>query len=173
MTSGNDAVSTEGLTALFRRELRLDAPRARSIARISAGTAFAVAVSMVFQIPLVPYVAYVIFLLSQEDTASTLMSAIAGLVAATLAVALSVLFYVFDASEPALRIPLLALGMFLGTFLSRTSTLGPIAFLAGFVLMLSQHSSTTRRAPSPSPISSCGFGWLSPRRYSQSSPSIF
>lgn len=138
MTSGSESTSPEGLSALLRRELQLDAPRVRSIARIAAGTAIAVALAMVFQIPLPPYVAYLIFLLSMEDTASTLMTAVAGLVAATLAVALSVLLYVFDASEPALRIPLLALSAFLGTFLSRTSTLGPVAFLAGFVLMLSQ-----------------------------------
>lgn len=138
MTSLSDGVPAAGLSALLRRELRLDAPRVRSIARIATGTAIAVAAAMVFQIPLPPYVAYLIFLLSMEDTASTLMFAVAGLVAATLAVALSVLFYVFDASEPALRIPLLALSTFLGTFLSRTSTLGPVAFLAGFVLMLSQ-----------------------------------
>ena len=138
MTSVSMGVPTGGLSLLLRRELQLDAPRVRSIARIATGTAIAVTLAMVFQIPLPPYVAYLIFLLSMEDTASTLMSAVAGLVAVTLAVALSVLFYVFDASEPALRVPMLALSTFLGTFLSRTSTLGPVAFLAGFVLMLSQ-----------------------------------
>ena len=138
MTSVGANASEEGLPALLRRELQLDAPRVRTVVRIAAGTAIAVAITMVFQIPLPPYVAYLIFLLSMEDTASTLMFAVAGMVAATLAVALSVLFYVFDASEPALRIPLLALSTFLGTFLSRTSTLGPVAFLAGYVLMLSQ-----------------------------------
>ena len=138
MISASEGASTSGLSALLRRELQLDAPRVRSVARIAAGTAIATTLAMVFQIPLPPYVVYLIFLLSLEDTASTLMSAIAGLVAATLAVALSVLFYVFDASEPALRIPLLAVSTFLGTFLSRTSTLGPVAFLAGYVLMLSQ-----------------------------------
>jgi multidrug resistance protein MdtO len=138
MTSVSAGAFSEGLSALLRRELQLDATRMRSIARIAAGTAIAVTLAMVFQIPLPPYVAYLIFLLSMEDTATTLMTAVAGLVAATLAVALSILFYVFDASEPALRIPLLALSTFLGTFLSRTSTLGPVAFLAGFVLMLSQ-----------------------------------
>jgi multidrug resistance protein MdtO len=138
MISASDSTSSEGLTALLRRELRLDARRVRAIARIASGTAIAVAVAMVFQIPLPSYVAYLIFLLSQEDTASTLISSVGGLVAATLAIALSLLFYVFDASEPALRIPLLALSTFLGSYLSRTSTLGPIAFLSGFVLVVSQ-----------------------------------
>ena len=138
MTSVSDSASSEGLSGLLRRELRLDPLRMRSVARIAAGTAIAVAVAMVFQIPLPAYVAYLIFLLSQEDTASTLISAIGGLVAVTLAIALSLLFYVFDASEPALRIPLLALSTFLGMFLSRASALGPIAFLSGFVLVLSQ-----------------------------------
>jgi multidrug resistance protein MdtO len=138
MTPTSESASTEGLQALLRRELKLDALRIRSVARIAAGTAIAVAVAMVFQIPLPAYVAYLIFLLSQEDTASTIISSVGGLVAATLAIALSLLFYVFDASEPALRIPLLGLSTFLGSFLSRTSTLGPIAFLSGFVLVLSQ-----------------------------------
>jgi multidrug resistance protein MdtO len=138
MTSVSDSASPQGLSALLRRELHLDASRVRSIARIAAGTAIAVTVAMVFQIPLPSYVAYLIFLLSQEDIASTLVTAVGGLVSVTLAVALSLLFYVFDASEPALRIPLLLLSTFLGTFLARTSTLGPIAFLSGFILVLSQ-----------------------------------
>jgi multidrug resistance protein MdtO len=138
MSSVGGSASSERLPTLLRRELQLNALRVRSIARIAAGTAIAVTIAMVFQIPLPPYVAYLIFLLSQEDTASTIVSAIGGLVAVTLAIALSLLFYVFDASEPALRIPLLVLSTFLGSFLSRTSTLGPIAFLAGFVLVLSQ-----------------------------------
>jgi multidrug resistance protein MdtO len=138
MTSVSDIASSEGFPGLLRRELKLDALRVRSVVRIATGTAIAVAVAMVFQIPLPAYVGYLIFLLSQEDTASTLISSIGGLVAATLAVALSLLFYVFDASEPALRIPLLTLSTFLGSYLSRTSSLGPIAFLSGFVLVLSQ-----------------------------------
>ena len=138
MTSVSDIASSEGFPGLLRRELKLDALRVRSVVRIATGTAIAVAVAMVFQIPLPAYVGYLIFLLSQEDTASTLISSIGGLVAATLAVALSLLFYVFDASEPALRIPLLTLSTFLGSYLSRTGSLGPIAFLSGFVLVLSQ-----------------------------------
>ena len=127
-----------GLTGVLQRELTLTDTRIRTMARITVCTAIVVALAMAFQIPLPAYVAYLVFLLSQEDAASTLVSSIGGLVAVTVAVAVSVLFYVFDASEPALRIPLLAFSTLAGTFIARTSPLGPIAFLAGFVLVLSQ-----------------------------------
>ncbi|GGA42201.1 FUSC family protein [Dyella nitratireducens] len=127
-----------GLTGVLQRELALTDTRIRTMARITGCTAFVVAIAMVFQIPLPAYVAYLVFLLSHEDAASTLVSSVGGLVAVTLAVASSLLFYVFDAAEPALRIPLLAVSTLAGTFLARTSRLGPIIFLAGFILVLSQ-----------------------------------
>lgn len=127
-----------GLTGLLQRELALTDTRLRTMARITVCTTIVVAVAMVFQIPLPAYIAYLVFLVSHEDAASTLVSSIGGLLAVTLAVAASLLFYVFDASEPALRIPLLAFSTLAGNFLARTSSLGPIAFLAGFVLVLSQ-----------------------------------
>ncbi|RDS84240.1 FUSC family protein [Dyella psychrodurans] len=127
-----------GLTGLLQRELALNDTRVRTIIRISGCTALVVAIAMLFQIPLPAYMAYLVFLVSQEDAASTLITAVGGFVAATLAVAVSLLLYVFDASEPALRLPLLAISTLAGTFLARTSKLGPIAFLAGFILVLSQ-----------------------------------
>ena len=93
---------------------------------------------MVFQIPLPAYMAYMVFLVSHEQRVGTLITAVAGAVAATLAVALSLLFYTLDASEPALRLALMAASTFVAFFLARISTIGPIAFLAGFVLVLTQ-----------------------------------
>ncbi|MET3650565.1 FUSC family protein [Dyella japonica] len=125
-------------TSLWRRELALTPARGRAIARIAAASALMVAVAMTFQIPLPAYAAYLVFVASQEDVASTLITSIGGIVAASLAIGLSILLYVFDASEPALRLPLLALSAFAGSFFARTSALGPIAFLAGYVLVLTQ-----------------------------------
>lgn len=122
----------------LRNELMLDVARRQTMARIVIGTPLMVAIAMTFQIPLPAYSAYLVFLVCQEDAASTLMTAIGGIAAITLAVALSLLLYVFNAAEPALRIPLLALCTFLGTFLARTSVLGPVAFLAGYILVLTQ-----------------------------------
>jgi len=131
---------TEGPTflAFLRRELAPREGRMRAVWRITACSVVIVALGMVFQIPILGYLAYMVFLVSREESAATLMTAIAGMIAATLAVALSLLFYVVDAGEPGLRLPLLALSTFIAMFFARTSTLGPIAFLAGFVLVMSQ-----------------------------------
>ena len=108
------------------------------MARIAVSCAFTVVVAMVFKIPLPAYMAYIVLLLSRDEYIGTLISAAGGAIAATIGVVLSLLFFMVDASEPALRIPLMAVSTFVGMFLARASALGPIAFLAGFVLVVSQ-----------------------------------
>ncbi|WP_074545584.1 FUSC family protein [Dyella sp. AtDHG13] len=130
--------ATDQISSFVGRELALTPERRRSIARISLGCAVMVAVTMTFKVPLPAYAAYLVFIASQEDAASTLKTSLGGVVAATIAVAISLLFYIFDAGEPALRIPLLALSTFAGAFFTRTSSLGPIAFLSGYILVLTQ-----------------------------------
>jgi multidrug resistance protein MdtO len=126
------------LYVIVREELAPRPGRGAAVARIALCCAVTVAVGMVFQIPLPAYMAYIVFLVSREEAVGTLITAIGGAVAATLAVAFSLLLYTLDAAEPALRLPLMAASTFLGMFLVRTSTLGPIAFLASFVLVLTQ-----------------------------------
>jgi multidrug resistance protein MdtO len=124
--------------AWLREELRSTPGRGAEVGRITLNCTITIVVAMVFQIPLPAYMAYIVFLASHEQRVGTLITAVAGTVAATLAVAVSLLFFTIDASEPALRLALMALGTFVGCFLARTSTIGPIAFLAGFVLVMSQ-----------------------------------
>jgi multidrug resistance protein MdtO len=126
------------LVTWLGNELRWKPGRSAAVARIALNCTIVVVVGMIFQIPLPAYMAYMVFLCSREQRVGTLLTAIAGAVAATLALALSLLFYTLDASEPALRLALMAVSTFVGFFLARTSTIGPIAFLAGFVLVVTQ-----------------------------------
>src|SRR5207302_6429150 len=126
------------LMAWLRDELRPTPGRGAAVARIAFNTTITVVVAMVFQIPLPAYMAYIVFLVSQKQRVATLITAVAGAVAATFAIALSLLFYTLDAAEPALRLALMAASTFVAFFFVRTSTIGPIAFLAGFVLVLTQ-----------------------------------
>ncbi|HLZ65552.1 MAG TPA: FUSC family protein [Aliidongia sp.] len=127
-----------GLLAFLGAELAPRPGRVAAVTRIAANCTVVVAIAMLYQIPLPAYMAYAVFLVSREEAASTLLTGVVALLAFTIAVGLSLLFFTLDASEPALRLPLMAVATFVGMFLVRTMALGPVAFLASFVLVLSQ-----------------------------------
>ncbi len=135
-----DAVVGRGsqLVEFLRAELAPRPGRFATVARITVCCTIVVVIWMIFQIPLPAYPAYIVFLLSRGEASGTLMVAVGGTVAATLAVAFSLLLYTLDAGEPALRIPLMATSTFLGMYLMRAISIGQIAFLAGFVLVITQ-----------------------------------
>jgi multidrug resistance protein MdtO len=124
--------------SFLREELAPRPGRAAAAVRVATSCAIVTGIGMLYQIPLTAMMVYVVFLISQEDAAGTLVTGLVAGLAATLAVALSLVLYALDASEPALRLPLMAMSTFLGMFLARTLVVGPAAFLAAYVLVLSQ-----------------------------------
>jgi multidrug resistance protein MdtO len=135
---GFEAGPQPGVMSFFREELSLRPGRAAAIARIAGCCTLIVVIWMVFRIPEPAYAAYVVFLISGADAGATLIAGVAALIAVTLAIGLSIFLYTFDAAEPALRLPLMAISIWLGMFLSRTIAIGPIAFLLGFLLVITQ-----------------------------------
>jgi multidrug resistance protein MdtO len=109
-----------------------------AVARIASGATITVVIAMVFQIPEPTYMAYIGFLISKEEKSATVTTSLGGLAAATLAVLLVLGLELIDTSEPALRLPLMAMATFVAMFTARTFALGPISFLAGFVIVLLQ-----------------------------------
>ncbi len=109
-----------------------------AVARIATGSAITVVIAMIFQIPQPTYMAYIVFLISKDETNATITSALGGLAAVTLAILLVLGLELIDTAEPALRLPLMAMATFAAMFTTRTFALGPITFLAGFVVVLLQ-----------------------------------
>jgi multidrug resistance protein MdtO len=109
-----------------------------AVARIATGAVLAVIIAMVFQIPQPTYIAYIGFLLSKDEKNATVTAALGGLAAATLAVVLVLGLELIDTAEPALRLPLMAMATFTAMYTARTFALGPVSFLAGFVIVLLQ-----------------------------------
>jgi len=124
--------------AFLREELAPRPGRLAAVARISTCCVIVVATGMLYQIPEPAYSAYIVFFLGRGDTAVTVRTGIGATIAITLATMLSLFFYSLDAGEPALRLPVMAASCFLGMFLLRTMAIGPIAFLAGFLLVVTQ-----------------------------------
>ncbi len=121
--------------------------RVLAVVHIATACAITVAIAMVFRIPEPTYMAYIVFLVSKDEKAATVTTAVGGQVAVTLAVILNLGLMLIDLSEPALRLPLMALATFVAMYTARTFVLGPITYLAGFVIVLLQ--SAVDSIPSP------------------------
>jgi multidrug resistance protein MdtO len=93
---------------------------------------------MIFQIPMAETTTYLVFIVARDDTVSTAFVGFGAVVGATIGVAFTLFFYTFDAGEPALRLPLIAFSTALGMYASRAGKLGPLAFLGGYILAMSQ-----------------------------------
>src|SRR5271170_5125517 len=130
--------SRRPLLDLLAVELAPREGRWAAVARIATGSAITVAIAMVFQIPQPTYMAYIVFLLSKDEKIATITTALGGFAAATLGVLVVLGLELIDTAEPAIRLPLMAMATFAAMFTARTFALGPVSFLAGFVIVLLQ-----------------------------------
>src|SRR5271170_3021485 len=122
------------LVALLRRELRPTPGRLGDSVRVVVVVLVAVAILETFRIPEIAVSAYIVLFLSGREAASTVRTALAAGIAVVLAIFMTIGVFMLSLSEPALRIPLIAVMTFGAMFLSRAATLGPVFFVAGFII---------------------------------------
>jgi multidrug resistance protein MdtO len=133
--------------AFLAQELAPREGRGLAVARIAAGCTITVTIAMVFRIPLAAYMAYMVFLASKDDIAGTAQMTVAASLAITLGVIFSLGLAQISLGDPAIRLPAMALTTFLAMFSARTFALGPISFLAGFIVVTMQ--SVVDQMPNP------------------------
>jgi multidrug resistance protein MdtO len=138
LTESKSGRARRPLFELLAVELAPRHGRWAAVTRIATGSAITVAIAMTFQIPQPTYMAYIVFLISRDEKNATVTSGLGALVAATLAILLTLGLELIDTAEPALRLPLMAMATFAAMFTVRTFALGPISYLAGFVIVLLQ-----------------------------------
>ena len=146
-THNRGVESRTPLLAFLAQELAPREGRGLAVARIAAGCTITVAIAMLFRIPLAAYMAYIVFLASKDDIAGTARMAVAASLAITLAVTFSLGLAQISLGDPAIRLPAMALTTFLAMFSARTFALGPISFLAGFIVVTMQ--SVVDQVPNP------------------------
>jgi multidrug resistance protein MdtO len=131
--------------------------RTLAVVQIATACAITVAVAMLFQIPEPTYMAYIVFLVSKDEKAATITTAVGGQLAVTLAILLTLGLMLVDLSEPALRLPAMALATFVAMYTARTFVLGPVTYLAGFVIVMLQ--SVVDDVPNPEALTRISL-WL-------------
>ena len=97
------------------------------------GTVLCVIISMALQVPSLDLSAYMVFFLSQKTKQLTILTGLLGLIGATIGIGEAILLYKFTYGHPELRIPGMAITLFLGMYVSRIFVLGPLGFLIGFI----------------------------------------
>src|SRR4051812_41273246 len=131
----------------LKRELAPTSARKIRTAIIVAGAALCVIISMTLQVPQLATSAYMVFFISKESKLLTTITGVGGIIILTIGIAGTLLLYKFTYGHPELRIPGIAITLFLGMWLSRVLILGPLGFLLGFVVAVSQ--SVGEEVPSP------------------------
>ena len=138
---------SRGFLGWLAYELAPREGRGSAVARMAAASAITVAIAMVFRIPEPTYMTYIVFLISRDEKAATITSGVGGLIAGTVGILATLALFLIDLSEPALRLPAMAAITFLAMYSVRVFALGPITYLAGFVIVLLQ--SVVDDVPSP------------------------
>jgi multidrug resistance protein MdtO len=129
-----DEGDVPGLAAFLRREMRPTPGRFIDSLRIVAMVLIVVGIAEVFRLPDIALSAYIVLFLSHREAVSTVLSAVISGAVALAAIGATILIFILSLSEPALRIPLMAVATFAAAFLARTSSLGPLFFTGGFIV---------------------------------------
>ena len=131
----------------LKRELALTHLREIRTAIMIGGAVLCVIISMTLQVPELATSAYMVFFASKETKLLTKITGIGGIFVLTLGIGVTLLLYKFTYGHPELRIPGMAITLFLGMWLSRVLVIGPLGFLLGFIVAVSQ--SVGEAIPSP------------------------
>src|SRR5437660_1772931 len=141
------AILPFGSLEWFKRQLESTPDRARRTAIMVGAAVLCVIISMTLQVPELSVTAYMPFFVSKESKHLTKLTGLLGLIGATIGIGITLLLYKFTYGHPELRIPGMAIALFLGMWLSRVFVLGPLGFIIGFVVAVSQ--SVGEEIPSP------------------------
>jgi hypothetical protein len=131
----------------LRHELAPEPARDIRTAIIVASAVLCAIISMALQVPELATSAYMAFFVSKENKRLTATTGVGGTIVLTIGIGVTLLLYKFTYGYPELRIPGMAIMLFLGMWLSRVLVLGPLGFLLGFIIAVSQ--SVGEAAPSP------------------------
>ena len=132
------AIVPFGSLEWFKRQLASTPNRARRTAIMVGATVLCVIISMTLQVPELSVTAYMPFFVSQETKLKTTVVGVGGLIGLTIGIGITLLLYKFTYGYPELRIPGMAIALFLGMWLSRVFVIGPLGFLIGFIVAVSQ-----------------------------------
>ena len=100
-------------------------------------------ISMALQIPSAAISALMVFMVTKQNRVLSMLTGVVMIVGATVAIAASLFLYRYTFDYPELRLPVMAVAVFIGMYLSRVFVLGALGFVIGFIIMITQSIAET------------------------------
>jgi len=112
--------------------------RGRITLRLAIVCSAIVLVSNTFRLPLQDVLPFLVLFTSKEEKVTTAITAVLALFAITVAVVASILIFKYTGDRAEFRIPAMAVEIFVGMYLFRVLSIGPVGFILAFIVSVSQ-----------------------------------
>jgi multidrug resistance protein MdtO len=123
-----------GLAEFLARELRPTPGRLADGLRDVVVVLIVVGIAETFRLPDIGLSAFFALFLARREAVSTVLTAVIVVIVVTTAIVATIAIFMLSLSEPAPRIPLMAVATFFAAFLARTATLGPVFFTGCLII---------------------------------------
>jgi multidrug resistance protein MdtO len=128
----------QGLFGILWSELKPYPGRDLAALRMAIACTAIVLISNTFRLPLQDVLPFLVLFTSKEEKITTTITAVLALFAITIAVAASLLVFKCTGNRPEFRIPGMAVEIFVGMYLFRILSIGPVGFILAFIVSVSQ-----------------------------------
>src|ERR1700745_3425050 len=112
--------------------------RGRMTLRLAVACTLIVLVTYTFRMPFQDLMPFFVLFITKEEKVTTAISALLVLFAETIAIAAAILIYKFTGNRAEFRIPAIALEIFIGMYLFRVLSIGPVGWILGFICAATQ-----------------------------------
>ena len=130
-----DVGDPPGVLTLLAREMKPTPGRAGNTLRLTLFTLMTVAIGETFRLPDILIFAYAGFIVSGNDAGAMTLTSVAGIGAIVAATGAAILVFMVSLSQPALRLPLMAMLAFASGFVTKGTKLGHPLQLFGLWLV--------------------------------------
>jgi multidrug resistance protein MdtO len=128
----------DGLLDILWDELKPFRGRGEMALRLAITCTVVVLVSNTFRLPLQDVLPFLILFASKEEKVTTAITALLALFATTIAVGAAIVIFKCTGDRAEFRIPAMALEIFVGMYLFRILSVGPVGFILAFIVSVLQ-----------------------------------
>ena len=128
----------QGLLTILWDELKPYPGRDLATLRIAIACTVIVLVSNTFRLPYQDLLPFLILFIAKEEKITTVITAVLGILGITIAVVAAILIFKCTGNRPEFRIPGMAVEIFIGMYLFRVLSIGPVGWIMAFIISVAE-----------------------------------